>query len=274
MSRRVAFLGPLGTYNDEAARRYAPDADRVPYPSLPHVGAAFEAGEVDEAVVPIENSLYGSVTDMVDFLISAGRARIRGELLLPIEHCLIARPGVSISDLRKILSHPQALGQCRGYLAATLPDAEQVATVSTAAAVADLQQGDDSAAAIAPRRAAEMYGLEILAEGIQDSSNNITRFVILGTEDHPRTGHDKTSIAFDFVRGDQPGLVYAALRPFADRGINLTKIESRPTGSELGSYMFLLDFDGHREDPLVREALEEIGRHASTLKVLGSYPRA
>ena len=272
--KRVAFLGPAGAYGEEAAHRYAPDALHIPFPSNQHVAAAVEDREVDEAVVPIENSLYGSVADVLDVLLEAKRTKIRGELLLPVRHCLIVKPGTKPENVAKVLSHPQALGQCRRYLASHLPGVRQEVTASTAAAVVAVAgNGDMTSAAIASRRAAEIYGLEILDESIQDNDTNITRFAALANEDHPFTGDDKTSVAFDF-HADAPGLVYAALRPFAERDINLTKIESRPTGSELGRYIFILDFLGHRTEPHVVETLDEIRPHVAVLKVLGSYPRA
>ena len=272
-SKRLAFLGPAGAYGEEAAHRYAPDAQHLPYPSNHHVAAAVEDGEADEAVVPIENSLYGSVVDVLDALVDAKRTKIRGELLLPVRHCLIVQPGTKAEDVEKVLSHPQALGQCRSYLANNLPRARQEGAASTAAAVEAVSRGDNTFAAIASGRAAGIYGLEILQEGVQDSDVNITRFAVLANEDHPPTGDDKTSVAFDF-HTDAPGLVFSALRPFAERNINLTKIESRPTGSELGRYIFILDFQGHRTDPHVVETLDEIRPHMAILKVLGSFPRA
>ena len=270
---RVAFLGPAGAYGEEAAHRYAPDAHHIPYPSNQHVAASVEDGEADAAVVPIENSVYGSVADVLDALVEAKRTKIRGELLLPVRHCLIGHPGTTTGNIVKVLSHPQALGQCRKYLANNLPDALQEAAASTAGAVEAVSRGDGTLAAIASGRAAGIYGLQVLREGIQDSDVNVTRFAVLANEDHPATGDDKTSVAFDF-HTDAPGLVYSALRPFAERNINLTKIESRPTGSELGRYIFILDFQGHRTDPHVVETLDEIRPHMAVLKVLGSYPRA
>ncbi len=271
--KSVAFLGPAGAYGEEAAHRHAPDARHVPYPSNLHVAAAVEDGVVDEAVVPIENSLYGSVADVLDALVDAKRTKIRGELLLPVRHCLIGQPGTRAEDVAKVLSHPQALGQCRRYLADNFPRALQEGTASTAGAVEAVARGDKTVAAIASGRAAGIYGLVVLQEGIQDSDVNITRFAVLANEDHPATGDDKTSVAFDF-HTDAPGLVYSALRPFAERNINLTKIESRPTGAKLGRYVFILDFQGHRTDPHVVETLDEIRPHMAVLKVLGSFPRA
>lgn len=272
MARKLAYLGPAGTYTEEAAARHDPRASLVPYPTFQHVCQAVESGEVDEAVVPIENSLYGSVADILDFLIAAERSRIRGEVLLPIEHCLMVAPGTAMGAIKTVLSHPQSLGQCRGYLAKHLPHAEQAPTVSNAAAAVEVKVGRAGAAAIGPKRAAALYGLSVLAESIQDSRNNITRFVVLGPEDHPRTGRDKTSFCYDVK--DEPGALFKTLRPIAERRINLTKIESRPHGERLGRYIFLLDVDGHRTDPDVAAALEELRKMTAMLKVLGSYPRA
>lgn len=274
MPEKIAFLGPIGTYTDEACFRYAPEAERVPYASLGLVTSALEEGKVDEAVVPIENSLGGTVIEVVDFLIASNNSQIKGEFLLPIEHCLITRPGVQLSDIRVVVSKQEALTQCRQYLARELRFAEQIPVTSTALAVVDLNEADDRTAAIGPRRAAELAGLPVLASGIQDRKNNVTRFAVLAPEGMPPTGRDKTSIAFDFDESDAPGLVYAAMRPFADRDINLTKIESRPTGMEMGKYIFLLDFEGHIDEPQVKEAIAELKKYTATFKVLGTYPRA
>jgi prephenate dehydratase len=233
-----------------------------------------EDGEVDEAVVPIENSLGGTVIEVVDFLLNCEKAQIKGEILLPIDHCLITRPGVQLGDIRIVMSKQEALTQCRQFLAKELRFSEQISTTSTALAVTDLKEADDRTAAIGPRRAAELAGLPILAQGIQDRQNNVTRFAVLASNGNAPSGSDKTSIAFDFDKRDAPGLVYGALRPFADREINLTKIESRPTGKGMGNYIFLLDFEGHLDEPNIQSAIEELNKYTSTFKVLGTYPRA
>lgn len=274
MTEKVAFLGPIGTYTDEACFLYAPDAERVPYASLGLVTGALEEGKVDEAVVPIENSLGGTVIEIVDFLIASNNSQIKGEFLLPIDHCLITRPGVRLADIRVVVSKQEALTQCRHFLARELRFAEQIPATSTALAVVDLKEADDRTAAIGPRRAAELAGLPVLAHGIQDRKNNVTRFAVLARNGSPQTGNDKTSIAFDFDKPDAPGLVYGAMRPFADRDINLTKIESRPTGQGMGNYIFLLDFEGHLDDALVQQAIAELQKYTATFKVLGTYPRA
>jgi prephenate dehydratase len=274
MPKTVAFLGPEGTYTDEACYFYAPDDERVPFASLGLVTDALEVGSVDEAVVPIENSLGGTVIEVVDYLIGSDKAHIKSEILLPIDHCLITRPGVQLGDIRVVMSKQEALTQCRSFLSTELRYAERIPTTSTALAVTDLKEADDRTAAIGPRRSAELAGLPVLAQGIQDRENNVTRFVVLSTNGDSPAGGDKTSIAFDFDKPDAPGLVFAALSPFAERGINLLKIESRPTGKGMGNYMFLLDFEGHIDDKHVQEAVAELTKHTATFKIFGTYPRA
>jgi len=274
MSKTVAFLGPEGTYTDEACYMYAPDENRVPFASLGLVTGALEEGKVHEAVVPIENSLGGTVIEVVDYLITSTKARIKDEILLPIDHCLITRPNVQLSDIRVVMSKQEALTQCRQFLSEKLRYSEQIATTSTALAVTNLKEGDDRTAAIGPRRSAKLAGLPILANGIQDRENNVTRFAVLTSGGNPDKASNKTSIAFDFDSPDAPGLVYGALRPFADRGINLLKIESRPAGKGIGSYIFLLDLEGHIDTLNVQEAISELKNHTATFKVLGTYPRA
>ena len=269
---RVGYLGPQGTFTEEAARLYAPDAELLPFATIPAVAPAILSGAADEAVVPIENSLQGAVTDTLDLLIQEDSLRIRRELVLPIVHHLVAMPGTRMEEVTTIYSHPQALGQCRRFLERSLPQAEMAAALSTAAAVEQMRGGAGSAAAIATRRAAELYGAEVLAEGIQDDPSNVTRFVVLSTEDHPPTGRDKTSICFSFDE-DRPGQLYRVMGEIAQRDINLSRVESRPTRMGLGLYYFLADLEGHRADPPVREVLEAIGGMTSQMKLFGSYPR-
>jgi prephenate dehydratase len=274
MPKTVAYLGPEGTYTDEACYFYAPDEERIPFSSLGLVTSALEEGKVDEAVVPIENSLGGTVIEVVDYLITSEKAHIKGEILLPIDHCLVTRPGVQLSDITVVKSKQEALTQCREFLSTELRFAEQIPTTSTASAVTDLKESDDRTAAIGPRRSAELANLPILIQGIQDRQNNVTRFAVLSSNGDTPDNSDKTSIAFDFDRPDGPGLVFGALSPFADRDINLLKIESRPTGKGMGNYIFILDFEGHIDQPHVKEAIAELTKHTATFKVFGSYPRA
>lgn len=272
MPRSIGFLGPVGTYTEEAALQYDPEADLQPFQTIGAVGQAVSSGITQEGVVPIENSLEGSVTNTLDLLISQSDLSIRQEVVLPIDHYLMALPGTPAADIRVIYSHPQALAQCRNFLERQFPNAQQMASLSTVAAVSDMSASSLPAAAIAPGRSAELHDVEIIGRSIQDNSNNVTRFVVLANEDHPPTGNDKTSICFAFDE-DAPGLLYRALGEFAQRSINLVKVESRPTKQSLGRYIFLIDCHGHREDPLVKEVLDKLAEPVSMLKVLGSYPR-
>jgi prephenate dehydratase len=273
MPERVAYFGPAGTFTEEAAMRYAPKSELVPCPTIAAVAVAVAAGEAQKGVVPIENSMEGSVTDTLDLLIHQSNLFIQRELVLPIVHCLLVRPDATQEDIEVIYSHPQALGQCRGFLQQRFPRTTLVAALSTAAAAEQLKKSDyKTAAAIGTERASKLYGLSVLARGIQDNPANVTRFVVLGHTDHPPTGDDKTSLCFSF-NDDQPGLLYAALGEFARRRINLAKVESRPTKQSLGQYIFLIDLQGHREDTEIKEALQKLQAQAPMLKILGSYPR-
>ena len=273
MSRRIAYLGPPGTYSEQAVLAHDAAADRLPFPSVMAAAGAVEQGKADEAVVAIENSIEGSVTDTLDMLIHDSRLSICKELVIAIDHCLLVKPGGRVAEVQVVYSHSNPLGQCRKYLAAHCPQAEVVASLSTVKAVEDMLASARPSAAIAPRRAADLYKVEVVAEGIQDRGGNVTRFVVLGQHDSPRTGDDKTSIAFSFAEEDKPGQLYRALGEFANRGINLSKIESRPSKESLGRYVFLVDLAGHREDAALGEALATVASATIMFKVFGSYPR-
>ena len=272
MTKRIAYLGPVGTFSEAASLLYDPDAELEPFPSIPAVALAVASGIAEEGVVPIENSLEGAVTYTLDLLIEEDRLFIRHELVLPIEHCLLIKPGTKVANIQTVYSHPQALGQCREFLERSFPKAQLVASLSTAAAVDDMKGSPTTAAAISPKRAAELQGMEVLAQGIQDSSANVTRFVVLADSDHPPTGKDKTSLCFSFEE-DKPGILYNVLGEFSHRNINLAKVESRPNKRSLGQYIFLIDCEGHREDPRVKAAIETLKVHTTMLKIFGSYPR-
>ncbi len=226
----------------------------------------------DEAVAAIENSLEGSVTDTLDLLIHESKLRICYEMVLPIEHHLLTKPDTRVQEVKLIFSQPQSLAQCRHFLERCFPQASMVAALSNSAAVEQMMASPTPTAAIGPQRAATLYGARIAARNIQDRTPNVTRFVVLAAEDHPPTGRDKTSLCFSFSQ-DQPGLLFGVLREFADRNINLAKVESRPSKESLGQYIFLIDFEGHRKDPLVAEMLGKVSSKVSMLKVFGSYPR-
>ena len=276
-AQRLAFFGPPGTNSEEAAIRYAAlSGQKVSYISMTTitaVGTAVESGMADEGVVPIENSLEGSVAETLDLLIHSPKPLyICNEAVLPIEHYLLAKPGMTTEDVKVIMSIPQALAQCRGFIERCFPKARIEAALSTAAAVEEIMTRDD-AAAIANHRARDIYGAEVLAESIQDRNPNVTRFVVISTDDHEPTGDDRTSLAFGFSVEDRPGLLVAALDEFSKRSINLSKIESRPSKERLGTYIFLADIDGHRKDAPVTAAMERLQELCSFFRVLGSYPR-
>jgi prephenate dehydratase len=268
---RLGYLGPPGTYTEEAASRYRSDAELIPYATEGQAATAVEEGVVDEAMLAIENSLEGTVTPTMDALIHDTRLSIKAEVVLPIEHCLIVRPGTTLDEIESVHAHPQALAQCRKFIERQLPHARQDAALSNAAAVEEVLRMD-RAAAIASHRAAELHGGLVLRQGIADNPHNKTRFVALATDDHEPTGRDKTSIAFS-VAHDKPGSLVDVLHEFSDRAINLTKIESRPSREELGIYIFLIDLAGHRDDPVVDEALKAVQGKAIFFRILGSYPQ-
>ena len=272
MPGSLAYFGPAGTYTEEAAILYDLSAVLHPYNTIAAVGEAVSTSATDKGVVPIENSLEGSVTFTLDLLIRESGLSIYEEIVLPINHYLMAKEGTQEADIQVIFSHPQSLAQCREYLERRFPNAQQMASLSNSAAVSDMKETSTPAAAIAPRRAAELYNVEILEAEVQDAANNVTRFAVLAKQDHSPTGDDKTSVCFSFEK-DEPGILYRSMSEFAVRNINLVKIESRPTRQSLGEYIFLIDCSGHREDPEVKAALESLGQMASMLKVLGSYPR-
>ena len=272
--KRIGFLGPAGTFTEEATLLYDPHATLVPFPTILASGTAISEGKTDESVLPIENSLEGAVPDTLDLLIhSKSPLHIKYEVTLPIIQCLFAKPSVTEAQIDVIYSHPQALGQCRKFIEARFPKAELIASLSTVAAV-EQALGQPNAAAIAPRRAGALYGAAMLAPAIQDSANNVTRFVVLAQADHEPTDNDKTSLCFGFTK-DEPGILVRVLQIFSTKGINLEKIESRPTKENLGKYIFLVDLQGHRLKSPVKEALDEVLALSDPqwFKVFGSYPR-
>ena len=245
---KLGFLGPPGSNGEQAALRYDPNAQRVPFDNHSNVLKALVANNVEKVVLPVENSLEGSVMENIDGILREEDLSICGEVVLPIEHFLIAAPGTDLRDIRIVMSHPQALGQCRAFL----DELEQEQPLqyepafSTAGAVEEAV-GTKNAAAIGSRRAAELYKGHILAANIADVRNNKTRFVVLDQADAEPTGDDKTSIVFT-TEHDRPGSLIEVLSELPKHGINLTRIESRPSRQELGVYVFLIDFQGHRLD--------------------------
>lgn len=270
--KRIGYLGPKGTFSHEAMKKYTGQAAYISrdYPRIPDIFAAMQDGQLDEAIVPIENSIEGAVNATMDMMTLDNGLWIRAEVVIPVREHLLARKGTDLADIRTVISHPQPLGQCRRFLSENLPDAVLKAAHSTAAAAEEVASGPGDMAAIGSRAAAEAYDLEILREDIQDHDNNITRFIVLGRSDAERTGNDKTSIIFSTE--DKPGSLYRVLQIFNLWDINMTRIESRPTKNRLGRYIFFVDLLGHREDDDLRDALTMVKRKTSFLKILGSYP--
>jgi len=271
---RVAYLGPPGTFSEEAVARCELAGPEAPLPCASFADAyqAIADGRADAALLPIENSLEGAIGTVLDLLVQRPGPLIRREVLLPVRQHLLARPGTTLAGVQRVLSHPQPFGQCAAWLRANLPAAALEATHSTADAARQVAEGAVGAAAIGSRAAATRYGLALLAESIQDAEENTTRFVLLGGADEAPTGRDKTSIAFTLDR-DRPGGLYEVMGEFAARGINLSRVESRPLKLALGHYVFFIDFEGHRLDQAGATALMHLERRVHRLYLLGSYPR-
>ena len=274
---RVAYLGPAGTFTEEALRASAPgNVEEVPYPTVYETVMAVQEGEADRAVVPIENSLEGGVAATLDALAGeADRVRIAAELVHPIHHCLVAGRALALGEVERVISHPQATAQCAHFLRERLPQAERVTAASTAEAVRGVRDGSQPWAALGSRLSAELYGCEVLAEDVEDHPDNLTRFVWLAPASEAPDGEPtKTSVVFWGFNDQSPGGLMRVLSEFADRDINLTRIESRPRRGALGHYMFFVDFEGAEAEPRVGEALDALRGRVETLRVLGSYPGA
>ncbi|HYZ27724.1 MAG TPA: prephenate dehydratase [Thermoleophilaceae bacterium] len=275
---RVAYLGPAGTFTEEALRGSAPGpVEEVPYPSIYETVMAVHERETDMAVVPIENSLEGSVTTTLDTLATeAADVQIAKEFVLPVRHNLIARHEMPLSQIERVISHPQATPQCARFLRERLPHAERASAGSTAEAVRVVAEANEPWAAIGSRLAGDLYGAVVLAEGIEDESGNETRFVWLAREGHEPLGEPtKTSIVFWGFNDASPGALVAVLTELSSRDINLTKIESRPRRvGGLGHYMFFADLEGSAADDHVAQALGALAQRVRAMKVLGSYPAA
>ena len=276
---RVAYLGPPGTFTEEALLSQPDllDAEPVAMRSMPEVLAATSSGEVDMGFVALENSIEGSVLLVLDRLVFDHDLLIQREVVLTIRQNLLAPPGMGLADVRRVVSFPDAMAQCRRFFAQSLPDVEIVAANSTAGAVQDVAENrPPGTAALGAALAAKLYGLEVLAADVEDNpDNNQTRFVLLSRPPGipAPTGHDKTSIVC-FQRDDRPGSLHAILGQFTARNINLTKLESRPTKHSLGDYCFIIDLEGHVDDEVVADCLRDLRVQLAGVKFLGSYPAA
>lgn len=273
---RIGYLGPQGTYTEEAlAKEYSPDEHEfVPYSTVSDVIEAVDRGEVDKGIVPIENSIEGSVSETLDHLAFESEVLIEKEVLLPIHHHLIGAKDATVSEIETIISHPQAFAQCRKSLKAIFKNINVEPAFSTADAVRIVsERNDKTVAAIGNALAARIYDLKILLRDISDYEDNTTRFVILGREIQPKSGYDKTSIIC-FIGEDRPGKLLEILQEFSYRYINLTKIASRPTKKKFGEYLFFIDMEGHIDEEPVRRALNCLKCKLPKVKFLGSYRRS
>lgn len=275
--RRIGFLGPEGTFTEQALLGEADLATQelVPMSTIAEVLAAADSGEIDLGFVGIENSIEGTVNVTIDALAFEHDLLIQREVELGIQLNLMATPGVAMSDITRVLTFPVAMGQCRTWLATELPGVEVVAANSNAEAARLVAvEADGVSAAVAPSLAAKIYGLDVLANDIEDHPENTTRFVLVAKDAvPPATGHDKTTIVV-FQRTDRPGSLLAILQEFAARAINLVKLESRPTKKGLGDYCFIIDLEGHLSDDLVADCLRDVRSKVEDIKYLGSYPAA
>ena len=267
---KVAFLGPQGTFTHAAAmQQFGFSAQLMPQKSIPAIFEEVARGRAPYGVVPVENSTEGVVSHTLDMFMES-ELKINAEIMLGISHFLMSRSG-RMTDIKKVVSHPQPLAQCRKWLEENLPDVPLVDVGSTALA-AQMALEDESFGAIASEMAATLYGLQVVKERIEDNPNNFTRFLVIGTNTPERSGRDKTSLMFNIK--DQPGILYRMLEPFSKREINLSKIESRPMKKKAWEYIFFLDIEGHIDDEPITAAVTELRDYCQFLKVLGSYPRA
>ncbi|MDE0131289.1 MAG: prephenate dehydratase [bacterium] len=274
-SRSLGFLGPAGTFTEEAlvTRKNLAEMRRQPFNSMMQVLKAVESGRVDLGFVPIENMIEGAVTSSIDTLAFGTGLLIQYEVTMDVRLTLMALPGADLDSVKYLRSYPVAYAQCSRYLTRRLPDVVMIAANSTAAAARDLAtRGDLDTVVIAPRRAADVYGLEVLAVDIEDQPGNKTRFLLVGRDTvPPPTGRDKTSLVV-YQRADAPGSLVGILGEFVARSINITSLQSRPTKAGLGSYCFLIDCEGHIMDERLGDALRNLQMRAASVKFLGSYP--
>jgi prephenate dehydratase len=272
---KVAYLGPAGTFTELAARQLGKDAELVPVASVTEAMDQVVAGLVDRAVVPIENSIEGGVSATSDALAQMAGVQIYGEYLVPVKFDLMVRPGTKLSEIKEVLTHPVAYAQSRKWLEANLPGHTHLPAASTASAAKSLAGGKLADAVIAANGASKIYNLEILASDIGENKEAQTRFIEIGRagKPQPKTGSDKTSVIVE-LPDDRPGGLLEMLEQFAARGVNLSRIESRPVGDRFGRYRFNIDAEGHLEDEAIAEALMGLHRFSPKVIFLGSYAKA
>ncbi len=267
----VAFLGPKGTYSEEASiKQFGEAAKMVDCFSIDEVFRSVEVGNSDYGIVPVENSTEGAVGRTLDLLMQT-KLRVCGEVNIPVHHFLLSKHD-KLDDVKTVIAHTQSLAQCHEWLNKNLPQASRESSISNAEAASIVNQGNNHMAAIASNRAAELFGLKVLAENIEDDPRNTTRFLVLSKHDVAPSGHDKTSLMV--ATKNVPGAVVSLLEPFAEYGVSMTKFESRPSKLGLWEYVFFIDVEGHLKDNKLSNALAVLENRASILKVFGSYPTA
>ena len=275
----IGFLGPQGSFSEEGLQEWLQKQNNLfdepvtlrPYPSIPRLLWACDRSELDFAFVPLENSIDGQVGATLDTLNQTENLLIFREYIHPIHQCLLTLRPLPLHEINKVFSHEQALGQCREFLESKLPQAQQIICASTAEAAATLSAHDDYSAAIGPRQAAKLYSLHCLEDHIQDTTANATRFILVGHHLADLSDSDKTSLLFSTE--NSPGSLSAVLQELSQRGLNLTRIESRPSKQKLGEYIFFIDVDGYVFMPELQEALWALRQMEVRLKLLGSYPK-
>jgi prephenate dehydratase len=269
---KVGYLGPKGTFSHEALGLYLKGREytAVSCTSIPEMLLSVSGGELDEAIVPIENSIEGAVNATLDMMAADVDLKIKAEYVMAIRENLLVPKGTALEDIDYVLSHPQPIGQCRRFISTCLPNVKIKYVYSTAGAAEEVAASGKGYAAIGSSVSAEEYGLDVLAAGIQDDENNHTRFVLISKDEAGHTGSDKTSIVFSTE--DRPGSLYRILDIFNLWDINMTRIESRPAKNQLGRYIFFIDISGHKDDDDIRDALTMVKRKSSFFKFLGSYP--
>ena len=272
---KIAYLGPAGTFTEQAARQLGADSELNPVASVTEAMDLVLSGNADRAVVPIENSIEGGVSATSDALAVMPGVQIFGEYLVPVRFDLMAKPGKKLSEIKEVLTHPVAYAQCRKWLEQNLSSHIHIPAASTAAAAKALADGANADAVIAAAGAAKLYGLEILASDIGENKEAQTRFIEIGkkSKPQPKTGADKTSVIVE-LPDDRPGGLLEMLEQFAARGVNLSRIESRPVGDRFGRYRFNIDAEGHIEDEAIAEALMGLHRFSPKVIFLGSYAKA
>ena len=269
---KIAYLGPEGTFTQSAVyTQFGHSVNALSVPTIDEVFHEVESGVADFGVTPVENSTEGSVNHTLDMFLTSP-LRICGEVELRIRQHLLGRMG-DISQIRRICSHSQSFAQCRAWLAQYLPNVEKI-TVSSNAEAARRARDEDGTAALAGDAAAELYNLNVLFSNVEDQGDNTTRFLVIGRDAFPASGQDKTTLLVSAISSEGPGVLLHLLEPLAKYGVNMTRIESRPSRRRKWDYVFFVDIDGHADDPQIRQALDEMSEKTELFRVLGSYPKA